>query len=171
MGTEWGLLRHNWIVAKVVLTVPATIILLLHMPAVSRISSVAARGLLSGGNFGALRTQLLVHAVGGLLVLFAATVLSVYKPWGMTPYGRRKLNEQRRRSMQFASPPPGPTTTAQITSAIDMPFCPSPTGGATAAAGSGRKSGPRWTLYAAVALIAFIALVVLHLAHAGLSGH
>ena len=31
-----------------------------------------------------------LHSGGGLLVLLAATVLAVYKPWGMTAYGRRK---------------------------------------------------------------------------------
>ncbi|HEV2455097.1 MAG TPA: hypothetical protein VGY98_12605, partial [Verrucomicrobiae bacterium] len=29
-------------------------------------------------------------ATGGLLVLLAAMTLSVYKPWGMTAYGRRR---------------------------------------------------------------------------------
>jgi hypothetical protein len=38
---------------------------------------------------------MLPHAPGGLLVLLAATTLSVYKPWGMTPYGRRKQHERR----------------------------------------------------------------------------
>ncbi len=37
---------------------------------------------LSEPDLGALRIQLVVHAAGGLLVLFAATTLSVYKPWG-----------------------------------------------------------------------------------------
>jgi hypothetical protein len=31
--------------------------------------------------------------VGGLLVLLTATALSIYKPWGMTAYGRRKQLE------------------------------------------------------------------------------
>jgi hypothetical protein len=33
--------------------------------------------------------ELLVHAGGGLVVLLIITVLSVFKPWGKTPYGRR----------------------------------------------------------------------------------
>ena len=35
----------------------------------------------------------------GLLVLLAAAVLSVYKPWGMTPYGLRKQQERRKDSL------------------------------------------------------------------------
>jgi hypothetical protein len=37
---------------------------------------------LSTGSFAGLRMQLVVHAVGGLLVLLTTTTLSVYKPWG-----------------------------------------------------------------------------------------
>ena len=90
LGTQWGLFRHYWILVKFLLTTGATIVLLRHMQAVSRMSGVAAETTLSSADFRALRIQLVVHAAGGLLVLLAATTLSVYKPWGMTPYGRRK---------------------------------------------------------------------------------
>ena len=86
LGTEWGLFRHYWIVVKFVLTTGAITILLLHMPAVSRMSGTAAQTTLSSGDFGALWIQLVVHATGGLLVLLATTTLSVYKPWGRTGY-------------------------------------------------------------------------------------
>jgi hypothetical protein len=35
-----------------------------------------------------LRTQLVVHAAGGLGVLIAITAISVFKPWGRTPFAR-----------------------------------------------------------------------------------
>jgi hypothetical protein len=38
----------------------------------------------------------LVHSIGGLVVLVTIQVLNVYKPEGLTPYGWRKLQEQRR---------------------------------------------------------------------------
>jgi hypothetical protein len=44
--------------------------------------------------------QLAVHAAGGLLVLLVPAVLSVYKPPGLTPYGRRKQEEPRAPSQQ-----------------------------------------------------------------------
>ena len=87
LGTEWGLFRHYWIVAKFGLTIGGIIVLLLHMPTVSRMSHIAAGMTLSGADFSAVGIQLVVHAAGGLLVLLAATVLSVYKPWGKTRYG------------------------------------------------------------------------------------
>src|ERR671918_2328114 len=98
LGTQWGLFRHYWILVKFLLTTGATIVLLWHMQAVSRMSGVAAETTLSSADFRALRIQLVVHAAGGLLVLLAATTLSVYKPWGMTPYGRRKQHERYRLS-------------------------------------------------------------------------
>jgi hypothetical protein len=82
LGTEWGLFRHYWIVAKLALTVPATAILLLHIPSVSRMARLAIDAALTTGDFVQLRTQLVVHTVGGLLVLLTVTVLSIYKPWG-----------------------------------------------------------------------------------------
>jgi hypothetical protein len=82
LGTEWGLLRYYWILAKFSLTVPATAVLLLHVPTVSRMARLAADSAFATGDFAQLRMQLLVHTVGGLLVLLAITGLSVYKPWG-----------------------------------------------------------------------------------------
>ena len=89
LGTPWGLFRHWWILVKLVLTTGAVIILFAHLPTVSRVAQSAATMTLSGDEFRALQLQLVVHASGGLLVLVAATALSVFKPWGLTPYGRR----------------------------------------------------------------------------------
>lgn len=91
LGTPWGLFRHWWILAKFVLTIGATVVLLQHMQAVSRMAHIAAETTLSGADSRALRVQLVVHAAGGLLVLLAITALSVFKPWGMTSYGRRRV--------------------------------------------------------------------------------
>jgi hypothetical protein len=95
LGTEWGVFRHYWVLVKFLLSLVATLILLMHMRAVSRMAGLAAEATMSGADFRMLRLQLVVHAVGGLLVLLTATVLSVYKPWGRTLYGRRKQHEQR----------------------------------------------------------------------------
>jgi hypothetical protein len=94
LATQWGLFQHYWVLVKFLLTTGATIVLLLHMEAVSRMSDLAAQTTFSSADFRA-RVQLVVHAAGGLLVLLAATTLSVYKPWGMTAYGRRKQHGRR----------------------------------------------------------------------------
>src|SRR5258706_8138401 len=73
LGTQWGLLRHWWIAAKLVLTIAAVIILLAHMQDVSRVARTARQMSLSSADF---RPEL-IHAGGGLLVLLAAMTLSV----------------------------------------------------------------------------------------------
>jgi hypothetical protein len=93
LGTEWGLLRHYWVLAKFVLTLVATLVLVSHMPTVSRMAEHAASTPALSTDFARLQMQLLVHAVGGLLVLLVVVTLSVFKPWGRTGYGRRKLVE------------------------------------------------------------------------------
>lgn len=89
LGTEWGLFRHYWVLTKFILTLVATVVLLLHMPTVSRIAEAAAVGPVDFVKLGAPPLQPVVHSAGGLFVLLAATVLSIYKPWGKTPYGKR----------------------------------------------------------------------------------
>ena len=91
LGTPWGLFRHYWVLVKFLLTVFATIILLLHMPTVSYFAGVAAET--DGANVFGLRGEL-IHAGGGLLVLLVTTTLAVYKPRGMTRYGWRKQHEK-----------------------------------------------------------------------------
>ena len=46
--------------------------------------------------FNLLRIQLVLHAVGGLLVLLAATALSVYKPWGRIGCDRARTSREMR---------------------------------------------------------------------------
>jgi hypothetical protein len=94
LGTEWGLFRHYWILVKLLLTLGGTLILLVHMRRVSHMAGIAVDTTLTSADFGLLRVQLVVHAGGGLVVLLAATALSVYKPWGRTRYGRRQQHEQ-----------------------------------------------------------------------------
>ena len=94
LGTPWGLVRHYWVLIKLVLTVFATLVLLGHMPAVSAMAGVAAETTSSGPDLRGLDGELL-HAGGGLVVLLVTTVLSVFKPRGVTPYGWRKQREER----------------------------------------------------------------------------
>jgi len=152
LGTQWGLLRHYWILVKFLLTIGGTIVLLRHMQAVSRMSGLAAETALSSADFRALRIQLVVHAAGGLLVLLAATTLSVYKPWGMTPYGRRKQRERRKVSQ------------------VDLLSYPT-----NSSVGSGQGSTistPRWVYVVGIHAIGLVLLfVVLHLTGGGLPGH
>lgn len=85
LGTTWGLFRHYWIVTKLLLTFLATVILLVHTQPIDKIAAVAALTTLSSGDLWELRLQLVGDASAALFVLFATTMLSVYKPWGLHP--------------------------------------------------------------------------------------
>ena len=95
MGTAWGLFRHYWIVFKLLLTAVATIVLLLlKIKPIGERAELAAGVTFSSADAVGLRTSLVVHAAGGLLVLLAAVALAVYKPAGMTRDGTAKQPEQ-----------------------------------------------------------------------------
>lgn len=87
LGTNWGLLRHYWVLAKLVLTVVAFTVMVLNLDKVSahadHIAHAPAADLPGAGHD-------LQHAAGGLVVLLAAAILGIYKPRGLTRYGRRK---------------------------------------------------------------------------------
>jgi hypothetical protein len=94
LGTVWGLLRHYWVIAKLLITVLATLLLLVHMQPVGHLAATAARATLAGGELEGMRIQLIADAAAALLVLLAAAALSVFKPRGVTRYGRGRQREQ-----------------------------------------------------------------------------
>ena len=85
--------RHYWVVTKLLLTVIATAVLLLHTQPIDRVAAAAAVMPLSGRDLWQLRVQLGGDASATLFALFVTTTLSVYKAWGMTPYGLRQQFE------------------------------------------------------------------------------
>lgn len=103
LGTHWGLFRHYWVLIKLTLTLAATALLLLHQfTAVEEAAHrVSEAGAITVPMVGRLGTQLVVDAGLAILILLVNTVLSVFKPWGRTPYGRRKL--------ELAGPATSPT--------------------------------------------------------------
>lgn len=97
LGTSWGLFRHYWVIVKFFVTVLSVVVLLMH-----QYTAVAAAAKVVSGAGGTLpRAQLsslgfvLVRASGlGMLALIVVTTLSVYKPWGLTQYGRHERQAQ-----------------------------------------------------------------------------
>jgi hypothetical protein len=94
LGTKWGLFRHYWVLISLLLTIIATVVLLVETQTISYFADIAADPTTSGQTLRALGNTL-VHSVGGTVVLFVILVLNVYKPRGMTRYGWRKQHEQR----------------------------------------------------------------------------
>jgi hypothetical protein len=95
LGTPWGLFRHYWILAKLLITILCTIIMQLHMQLISTLATAAAKTMLFSANLCTLQVQMVIASAAALLALLVATALAVYKPRGMTSYGWRKLDEQR----------------------------------------------------------------------------
>ena len=91
LGTEWGLFRHYWVIAKLLLTVVATAVLLLHMNAITYVADQASTGAAFGSHLQGVRIQLVADAGAAAVVLLLATALSVFKPRGVTVHGRRWL--------------------------------------------------------------------------------
>ena len=88
LGTAWGLFRHYWVLFKLLINVFATTILLIYMGTFRQMAAAAAD---AGADLEVVRNASpLVHAALALLLLVAATVLGIYKPRGMTRYGRHK---------------------------------------------------------------------------------
>src|SRR5262249_44201007 len=90
LGTTWGLFRHYWVLAKLLLTVLSTGLLLLHTGPIGHLARAAAAATLSSTDLRRARIQLLADAGAALVVLIVTTTLSIYKPRGVTPYGWRK---------------------------------------------------------------------------------
>ena len=87
LGTTWGLFRYYWVVLKLGITVFATVILLIYMGTFREMAGVAADPVV---DLAAVRSASpIVHAILALVLLLAATVLGVCKPFGMTAYGER----------------------------------------------------------------------------------
>src|SRR5919198_6616522 len=86
--TPWGLLSHYWVVISLLLTAFAVLVLLEHMPGIAA-TAEALRVSDGTSMHGSVRPDF-EHAGGGLVVLLIVTILNVYKPRGLTPYGWRR---------------------------------------------------------------------------------
>lgn len=89
LGTSWGLVRHYWVAAKLGVTVLSTLLLLLHTRPIGYMAAVAAGESVAGADLHHVRVRLVADAGAALLALLLTTTLSVFKPRGLTPYGRR----------------------------------------------------------------------------------
>ncbi len=89
LGTTWGLVRHYWVVLKLVISVLAAVVLLLQVSTISRLAD-SARGRLGAEQLQGDRASMVLHAGVGLVVLTVPMALSIFKPRGVTPLGRKK---------------------------------------------------------------------------------
>lgn len=92
LGTTWGLVRHYWVLFKLLINVVATVILTSYMGTFRHMAGVAAD---PSADLSAVRNASpVLHSTLALFVLLVATVLAIYKPRGVTAYGWRKRREE-----------------------------------------------------------------------------
>ena len=92
LGTTWGLFCHYWVVFKLLITAFSTTVLLIYMETFRHMAAVAADPSVEIALVRSASPAL--HATLATLLLLVATVLAVYKPQGLTAYGRRKQREK-----------------------------------------------------------------------------
>ncbi|MGC4809730.1 hypothetical protein ACLQ29_04270 [Micromonospora sp. DT228] len=86
LGTPWGLLRHRWVLAKLVIALALPFLAGFEGPWIEELEARSAPGLIETGTTG----MLLIGAMGLFAaLLWTATILSVFKPGGRTRWGRR----------------------------------------------------------------------------------
>ena len=83
LWTPWGLMKHYWVVVKMVVTLPCTAVLLLHMLPTTRLAAAAGQGQLLGDALHDLRIQLVADSAIAVAALLFTTVLAIYKPRGV----------------------------------------------------------------------------------------
>ena len=78
------------VLAKLLINVVATIILLAYMRTLSSLGDLAAANTSPSGIDSLRSPSPVLHASAALILLLVATALAIYKPRGMTRYGHRK---------------------------------------------------------------------------------
>jgi hypothetical protein len=87
--TPWGLFRYYWVIIKLVLTLIAVVVLMIQTENIGMVAQMALAGQME--SLAGPRAGMILHGIGGLAVLVVITVLSIYKPRGVTRMGVKAL--------------------------------------------------------------------------------
>ena len=93
LGTPWGVLRHYWVVFKLLISIVATLVLVTYLSTFSSMARLAADPAV--GLDMVRSPSPLIHSGLALVALLAATLLSVLKPRGLTLRGQRAQRSGR----------------------------------------------------------------------------
>lgn len=89
IGTSWGLVKHYWVLIKLLITAASTLVLVLYLQTFKLLAQTAAD---PTADLDAVRNlSPALHSGLALLALVVTTVLAVYKPKGLTGLGLGRL--------------------------------------------------------------------------------
>jgi hypothetical protein len=104
VGTKWHLMRRHWVATKFVITI---VVMCVGFGVIHQLIVEAYNLTQAGAPVAEVRAvglPLAVFSSSALLTLVFMTVLSTYKPWGFTRYGRRKQAASGARRPGAATP-------------------------------------------------------------------
>lgn len=90
--SPWGVVRHYWVLVKLVMTVVIAAVLLIQTPTIDRLGAAGIRSVTETMDWEA-RYSVLLHSGAGLAALLVVLILSVAKPKGQTGWGTRGRRE------------------------------------------------------------------------------
>jgi uncharacterized membrane protein len=99
-GSKYGIFRYHWVLWKLILNVVlTTLVVVLLRPGVEEAADqVAGPADTLPDRLDQAQANLIFPPTVSITVLTFATILAVYKPWGRTKYGQRRLEVERRRA-------------------------------------------------------------------------
>ena len=91
LGTKWGLFRYWWVVVKILITVVPVIVLLMYTQTLGVLADLAREATRANAEGETLPAPSpVLHAAAAQLLLLVTTTLAVFKPPGLTAFGRRR---------------------------------------------------------------------------------
>lgn len=92
LGTPWGLVRYWWVLVKLILSLMMTVLVFVSLLPGIREMIVLADTTVSAdalrASLGSLPNTLMFPPIVSFLMLGTAAILSIFKPWGRTPWSR-----------------------------------------------------------------------------------
>jgi len=95
--SPWGLLRHRWVLVKLIATCAAVTLSLLALPVMTGIAYHDAtwHALAAERDAG---TRLIIASSTSVALYLSLTTISILKPWGPTARGRRHASQRAHRA-------------------------------------------------------------------------
>jgi uncharacterized membrane protein len=90
LGTRWGLLRHYWVAVKLILGLGALTLAAFALRAQLHEAASLVKKPGASTDIGFVSITLIVAPSVALVLYSSNVVLSIFKPWGKTSYGKRK---------------------------------------------------------------------------------